>query len=43
MTPEQALEILRNATGTIQANREAHITISAALDVLAKALEPAKK
>ena len=32
MRPEEALEILQNATANIQGNREYHINLSAALD-----------
>ena len=39
MTPKQALEILVQASGQLNANREVHLQILKAIDVLKKELE----
>jgi len=38
MTPEQALGILAQATSQVNANRETHLAILAAIDILKKAI-----
>ena len=40
MTPEQALNVLANATAMIQANRQQHQEIAAAMNVLAALIAP---
>jgi hypothetical protein len=40
MTPEQALKIVNDATGQLQANRETHSLIMQALAVLKDAIAP---
>lgn len=40
MTPEQALDLLRQATGLVKLDRKEHELINLALETLAKLLEP---
>ena len=40
MTPEQALDLLDKATGTVQTTREGHTAIQQALEVLRKLITP---
>lgn len=43
MTPQEALQLLEQATGLLQLNREDHNKIMAALAVLREATEPAEQ
>lgn len=43
MNPKKALEILTQATGQLQANRETHILIQQALDAIKQAIEIKQK
>ncbi len=40
MTPQDALQLLENATGSVQASRQDHVSIQAALQVLGSLVNP---
>jgi DNA-binding phage protein len=43
MTPEQALQLLDKAAGMANVNRDAHLQIQQAYQVLLKAIQPKEK